>query len=39
MTPAWAQRHEKLLNDCIVYPDVFNGYPLKAGQLSVGHGR
>jgi SRSO17 transposase len=24
MTPAWAQRHEELLRDCIVSPDVFN---------------
>jgi len=24
MIPAWAQRKEKLLSDCIVSPDVFN---------------
>src|SRR5713226_2706258 len=24
MTPAWAQRQEELLRDCIVFPDVFN---------------
>ena len=24
MTPAWAQRREELLSDCIVSPDVFN---------------
>jgi len=24
MTPVWALRHEELLNDCIVSPDVFN---------------
>src|SRR6266852_8012189 len=24
MTPAWAQRQEALLSDCIVSPDVFN---------------
>jgi SRSO17 transposase len=24
MTPAWAQRQEELLSDCIVSPDVFN---------------
>ncbi len=24
MTPAWAQRREALLNDCIVAPDVFD---------------
>ena len=24
MTPAWAQRHEELLRDCLVSPDVFN---------------
>jgi SRSO17 transposase len=24
MTPAWAQRHEELLHDCIVSPDMFN---------------
>ena len=24
MTPAWAQRKEELLSDCIVSPDVFN---------------
>ena len=23
MTPAWAQRQEELLRDCIVSPDVF----------------
>ena len=23
MTPAWAQRQEELLSDCIVSPDVF----------------
>jgi hypothetical protein len=26
MTPAWAQRQEELLRDCIVSPDVFNPY-------------
>ena len=24
MTPAWAQRQEELLSDCVVSPDVFN---------------
>src|SRR5216684_5197200 len=24
MTPAWAQRQEELLRDCVVSPDVFN---------------
>ena len=24
MTPAWKQRQEDLLHDCIVFPDVFN---------------
>src|SRR5882724_13216080 len=24
MTPAWAQRREELLSDCLVSPDVFN---------------
>ena len=24
MTSAWAQRHEELLRDCIVSPDVFS---------------
>ena len=24
MTPAWGQRREELLSDCIVSPDVFN---------------
>ena len=24
MTPAWTQRQEALLHDCIVYPDVFD---------------
>ena len=24
MTPAWVQRREELLSDCIVSPDVFN---------------
>jgi hypothetical protein len=23
MTPAWAQRQEALLRDCVVFPDVF----------------
>jgi hypothetical protein len=25
MTPAWAQRREALLSDCLVSPDVFHG--------------
>ena len=24
MTPAWAQRQEALLSDCVVFPDVFD---------------
>ena len=24
MTPAWAQRQEELLSDCVVFPDVFD---------------
>ena len=24
MTPAWAQRREEMLSDCLVSPDVFN---------------
>ena len=24
MTPAWAQRREELLSDCLVSPDVFH---------------
>ena len=24
MTPAWAQRQEELLSDCVVSPDVFD---------------
>ncbi len=33
MTPAWAQRQEALLNDCIVSPNVFTPYGQKTQTL------
>ena len=35
MTPAWAQRHEELLHDCIVSPDVFNSMVDRLGDFVV----
>src|SRR5713226_7856423 len=35
MTPAWAQRQEALLNDCIVSPDVFNPMVDRLGDFVV----
>src|SRR5260370_34174313 len=33
MTPAWAQRKEELLSDCIVSPDVFNQMVDRLGEF------
>ncbi len=35
MTPAWAQRKEELLSDCIVSPDVFNQMVDRLGEFVV----
>ena len=35
MTPAWAQRQEALLRDCIVPPDVFNHIVARLGDFVV----
>ena len=35
MTPAWAQRHDALLRDCIVSPDVFNSMVDRLGAFVV----
>jgi hypothetical protein len=35
MTPAWAQRREELLSDCIVSPDVFNPMVDRLGEFVV----
>jgi hypothetical protein len=35
MTPAWAQRQEELLRDCIVSPDVFNHMMDRLGDFVV----
>ena len=35
MTPAWAQRQEELLSDCIVSPDVFNPMVDRLGDFVV----
>ena len=35
MTPAWAQRQEELLRDCIVSPDVFNQMVDRLGDFVV----
>ena len=35
MTPAWAQRQEVLLSDCIVSPDVFNSLVERLGDIVV----
>jgi len=35
MTPAWAQRQEELLSDCLVFPDVFNPMVDRLGDFVV----
>src|SRR6266436_3835847 len=35
MTPAWAQRQEELLSDCIVSPDVFSPMVDRLGEFVV----
>src|SRR5712691_3740242 len=35
MTPAWAQRQEALLSDCLVSPDVFNPIVDRLGDFVV----
>ena len=35
MTPAWAQRKDELLSDCIVSPDVFNQMVDRLGEFVV----
>src|SRR4030095_4258891 len=35
MTPAWAQRQEELLSDCVVSPDVFNHMVDRLGDFVV----
>ena len=35
MTPTWAQRHEALLRDCIVSPDVFTSMVERLGDFVV----
>src|SRR5258706_15429249 len=35
MTPVWAQRHEELLSDCIVSPDVFHAMVDRLGDFVV----
>ena len=35
MTPAWAQRKEELLSDCIVSPDVFHQMVDRLGEFVV----
>ncbi len=35
MTPVWAQRHEELLSDCIVSPDVFHSMVDRLGDFVV----
>ncbi len=35
MTPAWAQRQEALLSDCIVSPDVFNHMVDRLGDFAM----
>ena len=35
MTPAWAQRREELLNDCLVSPDVFTSMVERLGDFVV----
>ena len=35
MTPAWAQRREELLSDCLVSPDVFHQMLDRLGEFVV----
>ena len=35
MTPAWAQRREELLSDCLVSPDVFTQMVERLGEFIV----
>jgi hypothetical protein len=35
MTPAWAQRREELLSDCLVSPDVFTQMVERLGEFVV----
>jgi hypothetical protein len=35
MTPAWAQRREELLSDCLVSPDVFHQMVDRLGEFVV----
>ena len=35
MTPAWAQRHEALVRDCLVPPDVFTSMVERLGDFVV----
>ena len=37
MTPAWAQRREELLSDCIVSPDVFHQMVDRLGEFVVSY--
>ena len=39
MTPAWAQRREELLRDCIVSPDVFTSMVERLGDFVVPYQR
>src|SRR5881628_924081 len=39
MAPAWAQRREELLSDCIVSPDVFNQIVDRLGEFVVPYQR
>ena len=39
MTPAWAQRREALLRDCIVSPDVFTSMVERLGDFVVPYQR
>ncbi len=35
MTPAWAQRREEMLSDCLVSPDVFTQMVERLGEFVV----
>jgi hypothetical protein len=35
MTPAWAQRREEMLSDCLVFPDVFHQMVDRLGEFVV----
>ena len=39
MTPAWAQRREELLSDCLVSPDVFHQMLDRLGEFVVPYQR